>query len=69
MGDVSTYDVAIVGAGPVGLYLALRLARAGHEVVMVERETAPYPLPRAVHVADDLIARTCVLANRNGVMP
>lgn len=48
-GDEEQYDVAVVGAGPVGMYLALRLSKAGHRVVVVEREAALYPLPRAVH--------------------
>ncbi len=61
MVDVSEYDVAIVGAGPVGLYLALRLARAGHEIVVVEREKSAYPLPRAVHF-DGEIARALAAA-------
>lgn len=50
------YDVAVVGAGPVGMFLALRLALAGHRVVVVERQPARYPLPRAV-VYDDEIGR------------
>lgn len=43
------YDVAIVGYGPVGQLLALTLARAGHQVLVLERWPAPYDLPRAVH--------------------
>lgn len=41
--------MAVVGFGPVGQLLSLLLARAGHDVVVVERWPAPYDLPRAVH--------------------
>lgn len=44
-----SHDVVIVGAGPVGLYLALNLARRGREVIVLERRATPYALPRAVH--------------------
>lgn len=42
-------DVVIVGAGPVGLTLSILLAQRGHAVMILERQPAPYPLPRAVH--------------------
>lgn len=42
------YDVAIVGGGPVGHFLALWLANAGHSVAIFEKQSAPYPRPRAV---------------------
>ncbi|MFD7981952.1 bifunctional 3-(3-hydroxy-phenyl)propionate/3-hydroxycinnamic acid hydroxylase [Kitasatospora indigofera] len=42
-------DVAVVGFGPVGQLLSLLLARAGHDVVVLERWPEPYDLPRAVH--------------------
>ena len=48
MTDVDA-DVAIVGAGPIGITLAILLAQLGRQVVVLERWPEPYPLPRAVH--------------------
>jgi 2-polyprenyl-6-methoxyphenol hydroxylase-like FAD-dependent oxidoreductase len=41
-------DVAIVGYGPVGQALAIALAQHGHRIVVVERNAALFPLPRAI---------------------
>ena len=46
-------EVAVVGAGPVGLITALLLARQGHDVTLLERREQPYPLPRAVALTAD----------------
>ncbi len=51
MPDVS---VVVAGAGPVGLTAALLLARRGVDVLVVERHGEPYPLPRAVHLDDEV---------------
>ena len=75
-------DVVVVGAGPVGLLLALLLGRRGWQVEVLERHRNPYDLPRAVHldhesarilqnagVMHDLAARTEVMDSylwRNG---
>jgi len=44
------YDVAVVGAGPVGTTLAALLAKRGLSVVVLERDLDIYPLPRAAHL-------------------
>jgi 2-polyprenyl-6-methoxyphenol hydroxylase-like FAD-dependent oxidoreductase len=48
-------DVLIAGAGPVGQVLALLLAQQGLQVSIVERWAQPYPLPRAVAIAHDVL--------------
>ena len=48
--------VIIVGAGPVGCTAALLLADQGVPVTLLERHPQPHPLPRAVHL-DDEVAR------------
>jgi len=45
----TTYDVAIVGYGPVGQLLATLLGQRGYQVVVIERYPDIYPMPRAVH--------------------
>jgi digeranylgeranylglycerophospholipid reductase len=50
------YDVAVVGAGPVGNYLAYKLADMGHGVVVLERkETFSEPV-----CCTGVISRECV---------
>ncbi len=41
-------DLVVVGFGPTGAALAGLCARRGLSVVVVERDTEPFPLPRAV---------------------
>ncbi len=53
---MDTYDVAIVGYGPVGQLLSLLLGQRGYRVAVLERFPAAYPLPRAVHL-DHEVAR------------
>ncbi|MCL3819404.1 bifunctional 3-(3-hydroxy-phenyl)propionate/3-hydroxycinnamic acid hydroxylase [Aeromicrobium wangtongii] len=42
------FDVAIVGAGPVGLLSAALLGRSGVSVLLVERHHQPLRIPRAI---------------------
>src|SRR6201987_3668108 len=48
--------VIVVGAGPAGCTAALLLADYGIPVTLLERYPQPHPLPRAVHL-DDEVAR------------
>ena len=48
-------DVLVVGLGPVGAALAALLARRGVSVIALERDTAVYPLPRAVHFDHEIM--------------
>jgi 3-(3-hydroxy-phenyl)propionate hydroxylase len=50
-------NVIVVGAGPVGCTAALLLADRGIPVTLIEYHAQPHPLPRAVHL-DDEVART-----------
>lgn len=50
-----TYDIAIVGCGPVGALLANLLGRYGLRVIVLERETTAYSLPRAAHLDDEAL--------------
>ena len=53
--DESTFDVVIVGRGPVGSTLANLLGQCGLKTLVLEREAANYHLPRAAHFDDELM--------------
>lgn len=54
MMDLS-FDVIVIGRGPVGLSLAAMLAQAGHRVALVERHRDLYGLPRAGHIDHEIV--------------
>ena len=51
---LTRYDVVVVGCGPVGAVLALRLAQLGVRALVVERAPDVFPLPRAVAADDEV---------------
>ncbi|MFD1786151.1 bifunctional 3-(3-hydroxy-phenyl)propionate/3-hydroxycinnamic acid hydroxylase [Sphingomonas floccifaciens] len=53
--DAATVDVAIVGCGPVGALAANLLALEGLSVLAIDREPAPHPQPRAVHLDHEMM--------------
>src|SRR3954447_20367788 len=54
-GAEAEYDVAIVGCGPVGALAANLFGHAGLRTLVLEREPAPYALPRAVHIDHEMM--------------
>jgi 3-(3-hydroxy-phenyl)propionate hydroxylase len=52
---MKSYDVAIIGLGPVGCTAAIMFAESGLSVVAVERDREVYKLPRAVAMDGEII--------------
>lgn len=55
MNDSSTYDVAIVGYGPVGATAANLLGQSGLEVVVIERDPDIYFRARAISTDEEVV--------------
>ena len=47
---METYDVAVIGLGPIGAALSTLLARSGLRVAAFDAFDGPYSLPRATHL-------------------
>src|SRR3989338_10849287 len=54
-------DVAIVGGGPVGTFLAILLGRQGKRVTLIERWTQSYGRPRAATYDHEIVRLPAVL--------
>ena len=52
--DGAVVAVLIVGGGPTGVVAATMLAQRGIETVVIDRYAEVYPLPRAVHLDDEV---------------
>jgi 2-polyprenyl-6-methoxyphenol hydroxylase-like FAD-dependent oxidoreductase len=57
------FEVAIAGAGPVGLLLAGELAACGIRVVVLERAEAPSSIPKA----NGIVGHAAIALTRRGV--
>lgn len=49
------FDVVIVGCGPVGAFAANLFGRAGLRTLVIDRDAAPYSLPRAIHIDHEMV--------------
>lgn len=54
LADGDTVPVLVVGGGPTGVTAATMLARRGIRTLVVDRFPDVYPLPRAVHLDDEV---------------
>jgi len=50
-----SFDVAILGCGPTGVVLANLLGELGVRVVVLERDPAVHPVPRATHIDEETL--------------
>src|SRR3974377_1206251 len=67
--DDPGYEVCIVGCGPAGATLANLLGLCGVSVLVLEREGAAYPLPRAVHFDDEVMRVLQTIGLADAVLP
>ena len=49
------FDVIVVGCGPVGASAANLLGARGLRTLVIERDSEPYPLPRAIHFDHEIM--------------
>jgi len=49
------WDVVIVGCGPIGAFAANALGKSGLRTLVLDRDSAPYALPRAVHIDHEMV--------------
>lgn len=52
---MASYDIALIGLGPVGSTAAILFAEAGLNVVAIERDLDVYKLPRAVNLDGEIV--------------
>jgi 2-polyprenyl-6-methoxyphenol hydroxylase-like FAD-dependent oxidoreductase len=62
-------DVVVVGYGPVGMTVAALLGRAGHRVLVLERYSGLYNLPRAAIFDDETMRTYAKLGITDGLIP
>ncbi|MEY2853775.1 MAG: hypothetical protein RL030_907, partial [Pseudomonadota bacterium] len=66
MREPCDFDVVIIGCGPTGALAATLCGLAGLSTLVVDRETTPFSLPRAVHLDHEMmrIFQGCGVAAR-----
>ena len=62
-------EIAIIGAGPVGLFAANLLGLAGHRIVLLERDEGLCQLPRAIAFDDETLRSLQQIGLREAVAP
>lgn len=69
MADGPAWDVAIIGAGPVGLFLANLLGLAGRRTVLLERNAGLSTQPRAIAFDDETLRSLAQIGLLEAVRP
>lgn len=55
MQSTSSYDIIVVGLGPVGLLACNILGMRGYRVLGIDKITSAYSFPRAIHMDDEIV--------------
>jgi 3-(3-hydroxy-phenyl)propionate hydroxylase len=65
--NMPTFDLIIIGLGPVGCTAAILMAEAGLSIAVVERDNEVYKLPRAVKLDGEIIRAFQAVGRGNAV--
>ncbi len=64
----NTYDILVVGMGPVGMTCAKWLALKGWNIGIIEKRASLFSFPRAIHMDDEIVRILTKIFDRQSIL-